>query len=106
MIEPGEDADRIRHSLRDSGLRCVSIDGTHGRFDHVGAARSSRAARDSVYSSREGIFLLERITGVPAPDPAVRSYAADVDLDARKGLEVAARVDLPSTAVRGGVHAR
>ena len=37
VVDPGDDADRILHSLAESSLTVKFIINTHGHFDHVGA---------------------------------------------------------------------
>ena len=44
VIDPGDDADRILHTLAESQLTVTLILNTHGHFDHVGANRRLKEA--------------------------------------------------------------
>lgn len=39
VIDPGDDVDRILHTLAESKLKVKYIVNTHGHFDHVGGNR-------------------------------------------------------------------
>jgi len=40
VIDPGDEAERILHSLAEAGLTLAAIVDTHGHFDHVGGNRA------------------------------------------------------------------
>ena len=75
IIDPGDDANQILKSVKDSGLDIKIIVLTHGHFDHIGALKEVKEATGAELAihADDAYFLQERplntVFGFPYPDP-------------------------------------
>jgi glyoxylase-like metal-dependent hydrolase (beta-lactamase superfamily II) len=91
VVDPGDDATRVRLELARAGARCAAILTTHCHWDHLGGvADLAEGTGAPVYMSREEAPVLE------SPDHyygalgvRIRPYSADVLLDGGETLELA-----------------
>ena len=91
VVDPGDDATRLRLELARAGARCAAILVTHCHWDHLGAvADLAEASGAPVYMARDEAPVLR------APDDfygalgiRVRPYDPDVLLDGGETFEIA-----------------
>jgi glyoxylase-like metal-dependent hydrolase (beta-lactamase superfamily II) len=71
VIDPGFDADRVHRLLKAAGKRPVAALGTHGHFDHIGAAAEVCGDQMPLYIHEEDrLALVDQAAwggGAPAP---------------------------------------
>jgi len=89
VVDPGDDAARLRLELARMGTRCAGILITHGHWDHLGAvADLAEGTGASVYMPERERVTLEDPRSV-FPDVALRPWTPEVTLEGGEVLEVA-----------------
>ena len=90
VVDPGEEAVRLRLELARMGARCDSILITHGHWDHLGAvAELAEASGAPVHMAADEAVLLEDINAFTPPGVQLRPYSPDVTLEGDETLELA-----------------
>ena len=90
VVDPGDDAARIRIELARLGARCVAILITHGHWDHLGAvADLAEGTGAPVHMADDERTLLENINDYVSPGVHFRPYSPDVRLGGDETLELA-----------------
>jgi hydroxyacylglutathione hydrolase len=90
VVDPGDDAARLRLELAGFGTRCAAILITHGHWDHLGAvADLAEGTGAPVHMAEDERTLLEDINSFVPPGVHLRSYTPDVLLQGDETLELA-----------------
>jgi len=92
MVDPGDEADRLLHSIDELGVTLEAILLTHTHFDHVGAvAPVAKATGATVYCPELEVGVLADIMSyVPWPGfGPFESYDADETVAGGERLEIA-----------------
>src|SRR6476659_9624518 len=90
VVDPGDDATRLRLELARMGARCVGILITHGHWDHLGGvADLAEGAGAPVYMAEDERALLENLPDLVPEGVIARSYTADTFLQGDETLELA-----------------
>jgi hydroxyacylglutathione hydrolase len=90
VVDPGDDASRIRLELAGMKASCAAILVTHGHWDHLGAiADLAEASGAPVHMAEGERELLERIDEHAPPGSLLRPYVPDVLLGGDETLELA-----------------
>jgi glyoxylase-like metal-dependent hydrolase (beta-lactamase superfamily II) len=89
VIDPGDEAARLRLELARLGARCAAILITHGHWDHLGGvADLAERTGAKVYMPEVERITLERPHEV-FPGVSIRAYRPDVLLEGGETLELA-----------------
>ncbi len=89
VVDPGDEAARLRLELARIGARCEGILITHCHWDHLGGvADLAEGTGASVYMSEDERHVLERPRDF-YPDVSIRPYSADVALNGDETIELA-----------------
>jgi hydroxyacylglutathione hydrolase len=90
VVDPGDDAARLRLELAGFGTRCAAILITHGHWDHLGAvADLAEGTGAPVHMAEDERTLLEDINSFVPPGVHLRPYTPDVLLHGDETLELA-----------------
>ena len=90
VVDPGDDAARLRLELAGFGTRCAAILITHGHWDHLGAvADLAEGTGAPVHMAEDERTLLEDINSFVPPGVHLRPYTPDVLLQGDETLELA-----------------
>ena len=90
VIDPGDDAARLRLELAGFGARCAAILITHGHWDHLGAvADLAEGTGAPVHMAEDERTLLEDINSFVPHGARLRPYTPDVFLQGDETLELA-----------------
>jgi hydroxyacylglutathione hydrolase len=90
VVDPGDDAARLRLELAGFGTRCVAILITHGHWDHLGAvADLAEGTGAPVHMAEDERLLLEDVNTFVPPGVHLRPYTPDVLLQGDETLELA-----------------
>jgi hydroxyacylglutathione hydrolase len=90
VVDPGDDAARLRLELAGFGTRCAAILITHGHWDHLGAvADLAEGTGAPVHMAEDERTLLEDINSFVPPGVHLRPYTPDVLLQGDEALELA-----------------
>jgi hydroxyacylglutathione hydrolase len=90
VVDPGDDAARLRLELAGFGTRCAAILITHGHWDHLGAvADLAEGTGAPVHMAEDERTLLEDINSFAPPGVHLRPYTPDVLLQGDEALELA-----------------
>jgi hydroxyacylglutathione hydrolase len=90
VVDPGDDAARLRLELAGFGARCTAILITHGHWDHLGAvADLAEGTGAPVHMAEDERTLLEDINSFVPPGVHLRPYTPDVLLQGDETLELA-----------------
>ena len=89
VVDPGDDAARLRLELARMGSRCAAILITHGHWDHLGAvADLAEGTGAPVYMPEVERVTLERPQAI-FEGVSIRSYTPDVLLEGGEQVEAA-----------------
>src|SRR5947207_9577242 len=101
VVDPGDDAARLRLELAGMGARCAAILITHGHFDHLGGiADLAEGTGAPVHMAEDERMLLEQPEQFTPPGYTIRRYTPDVLLDGDEALELAG-IDFQTLRVPG-----
>jgi len=90
VVDPGDDAARLRLELAGFGTRCAAILITHGHWDHLGAvADLAEGTGAPVHMAEDERTLLEDINSFVPHGIRLRPYTPDVLLQGDEALELA-----------------
>src|SRR5918999_4673959 len=91
VVDPADEADRLRRELDDAGARCAAILVTHCHWDHLlGVADLAESTGAPVYMSAAEAPVLENPDSVYAGRAfPLRAYSPDVRLEGDETLELA-----------------
>jgi hydroxyacylglutathione hydrolase len=91
VVDPADEADRLRRELEAAGARCTAILVTHCHWDHlIGVAELAESTGAPVYMSEAEAPVLENPSIAYAGLPVViRPYSPDVRLTGDETLELA-----------------
>jgi glyoxylase-like metal-dependent hydrolase (beta-lactamase superfamily II) len=90
VVDPGDDAARLRLELAGFGTRCAAILITHGHWDHLGAvADLAEGTGAPVHMAEDERALLEDINSFVPHGIRLRPYTPDVLLQGDETLELA-----------------
>ena len=90
VIDPGDDAARLRLELAGFGTHCAAILITHGHWDHLGAvADLAEGTGAPVHMAEDERTLLEDINSFVPQGVRLRQYTPDVLLQGDETLELA-----------------
>jgi hydroxyacylglutathione hydrolase len=90
VVDPGDDAARLRLELAGFGSRCAAILITHGHWDHLGAvADLAEGTSAPVHMAEDERTLLEDINSFVPPGVHLRPYTPDILLQGDETLELA-----------------
>ena len=90
VVDPGDDAARLRLELAGFGTRCAAILITHGHWDHLGAvADLAEGTGAPVHMAEDERTLLEDVNSFVPPGVHLRPYTPDVLLQGDETLELA-----------------
>jgi hydroxyacylglutathione hydrolase len=90
VVDPGDDAARLRLELAGFGTRCAAILITHGHWDHLGAvADLAEGTGAPVHMAEDERTLLEDINSFVPPGVHLRPYTPEVLLQGDETLELA-----------------
>jgi hydroxyacylglutathione hydrolase len=90
VVDPGDDAARLRLELAGMGARCAAILITHGHWDHVGGvADLAEGTGAPVHMAEDERLLLEDVNSFVPPGVHLRAYTPDVPLQGDEALELA-----------------
>jgi glyoxylase-like metal-dependent hydrolase (beta-lactamase superfamily II) len=90
VVDPGDDATRLRLELAGFGTRCAAILITHGHWDHLGAvADLAEGTGAPVHMAEDERTLLEDINSFVPQGVRLRPYTPDVLLQGDEALELA-----------------
>jgi hydroxyacylglutathione hydrolase len=89
VVDPGDDAARLRLELAGMGARCAAILITHGHWDHVGGvADLAEGTGAPVHMAEDERLLLEDVNSFVPPGVHLRAYTPDVLLQGDEVLEL------------------
>jgi hydroxyacylglutathione hydrolase len=89
VVDPGDDAARLRLELAGMGARCAAILITHGHWDHVGGvADLAEGTGAPVHMAEDERLLLEDVNSFVPPGVHLRPYTPDVLLQGDEALEL------------------
>lgn len=90
VVDPGDDAARLRLELAGFGTRCAAILITHGHWDHLGAvADLAEGTGAPVHMAEDERVLLEDVNSFVPPGVHLRPCTPDVLLQGDETLELA-----------------
>jgi hydroxyacylglutathione hydrolase len=90
IVDPGDDAARLRLELARMSSRCAAILITHGHWDHLGAvADLAESSGAPVYMAEDERALLENLPDLVPAGVVARPYTADVFLRGDETLDLA-----------------
>src|SRR5947209_13997231 len=90
VVDPGDDAARLRLELAGMGARCAAILITHGHWDHLGGvADLAEGTGAPVHMAEDERMLLEDINSFVPPGVRLRPHTPDVFLRGDETLELA-----------------
>jgi hydroxyacylglutathione hydrolase len=90
VVDPGDDAARLRLELAGFGTRCTAILITHGHWDHLGAvADLAEGTGAPVHMAEDERTLLEDVNSFVPPGVHLRPYTPDVLLQGDETLDLA-----------------
>jgi glyoxylase-like metal-dependent hydrolase (beta-lactamase superfamily II) len=90
VVDPGDDAARLRLELAGFGTRCTAILITHGHWDHLGAvADLAEGTGAPVHMAEDERTLLEDVNSFVPPGVHLRPYTPDVLLRGDETLDLA-----------------
>src|SRR5919206_3142316 len=90
VVDPGDEAARLRLELAGMGATCTAILITHGHWDHLGGvADLAEGTGAPVYMAEDERVLLEDISSFAPSGVPLRSYTPDVLLQGDETLELA-----------------
>jgi hydroxyacylglutathione hydrolase len=90
VVDPGDDAARLRLELAGFGARCTAILITHGHWDHLGAvADLAEGTGAPVHMAEDERTLLEDVNSFVPPGVHLRPYTPEVLLQGDETLDLA-----------------
>ena len=90
VVDPGDEAARLRLELAGMGASCAGILITHGHWDHLGGvADLAEGTGASVHMAEDERTLLEDVNSFVPPGVRLRAYTPDVLLGGDEMLELA-----------------
>src|SRR5436309_11998004 len=90
VVDPADDAARLRRELAAAKARCTAILITHGHWDHLGAvADLAEGTGAPVHMAEDERILLEDPGSFSPPFVQLRPYTPDVLLQGDEVLELA-----------------
>lgn len=90
VVDPGDDAARLRLELAGFATRCAAILITHGHWDHLGAvADLAEGTGAPVHMAEDERVLLEDVNSFVPPGVHLRPCTPDVLLQGDETLELA-----------------
>jgi hydroxyacylglutathione hydrolase len=90
VVDPGDEAARLRLELAGMKTSCAAILVTHGHWDHLGAvADLAEASGAPVYMAEDERVLLEDVNSFTPPGVRLRPHVPEVGLAGDETLELA-----------------